>query len=105
MYRRRVQLRKQHTNIMNRLKKELTNRGIIYQPDEIDIVIKGVEYDMAQTLVDFTSEVIICLWSSAVMEPILKLYDAHTLTEIGEQQLYPDHTFSGARTWGSYAYD
>lgn len=89
---------------MNRLKKELQNRGIIYQPDEIDIVMKGIEYDMAQVLVGFTSEVIICLWESAVMEPILRLYDAHTLTEIGEQQLYPDRTFSGARTWGSYAY-
>lgn len=89
---------------MTRLKKELRSRGIIYEADEINIVMKGMEYDTAQKLVDFTSEIIICLWESAVMEPTLQLYDAHTLSPIGEQQLYPERSFSGCRTWGSYAY-
>ena len=89
---------------MTRLKRELLSRGICYEADEIDILMKGAEYDCCEKLVSFTSEVIITVFCSAVIDPILHLYDAHTLTEIGEQQLYPERNFSGCRTWGSYAY-
>ena len=99
-----VQLRNQHAKEMTRLKKELTNRGIIYDVDDIKVMLYGSGYDNEQRLVDITSEFVIVVHYSAVLDPFLRLYDRHTLTEIGEQQLYPERSFSGSRTWGSYAY-
>ena len=89
---------------MNRLKKELQNRGIVYEADDYEVIMRGAEYDCCEKLVSFTSEIVITVFYSAVLDPVLHIYDAHTLTEIGEQQLYPERSFSGCRTWGSYAY-
>jgi len=89
---------------MNRLKRELLSRGITYEPDEIDIITKGAEYDYCEKLVSFTSEIIITAIYSAVLDPILRLYDAHTLAPIGEQDMYKDPDWFGkpARNpWGS----
>ena len=89
---------------MTRLKKELSARGIIYDADELDILFKGAEYDNSESLVDITSDFLITVHYSAVLDPFFRIYDRHTLTEIGEQQMYPERSFSGCRTWGSYAY-
>ena len=89
---------------MTRFKRELLSRGICYEADEIDILMKGAEYDCCEKLVSFTSEVVITVFYSAVLDPILHIYDARTLTEIGEQNLYPERSFSGCSTWDSHAY-
>ena len=88
---------------MNRLKKELRDRGILFEADEMQIM-RGAEYDCEEKLVSFTSEIIITAFFSAVLDPILRLYDAHTLAPIGEQDMYKDtYWFTGkARNpWGS----
>lgn len=89
---------------MNRLKKELAARGIVYEADEIDIVMHGIEHDNAERLVSFTSDIIITVWESAVMDPVFRLYETRTLKAIGEQNVYPEMSFAGCRTFGSYAY-
>lgn len=89
---------------MNRLTRELRNRGIVYDADEIYIVLHGVEYDNSERLVSFTNDIIVTVWESAVTDPIFKLYEARTLKAIGEQYVYPEMSFSGSRTFGSYAY-
>lgn len=89
---------------MNRLKKELVARGIVYEANEIDIVMRGIEYDNSERLVTFTNEIIVTVWESAVMDPMLRLYEARTFKVIGEQYVRPEMSFSGNRTFGSYAY-
>lgn len=89
---------------MNRLKKELAARGITYKADEVDIVMHGIEHDNAERLVSFTSDVIITVWESAVMEPVFRLYETRTFKAIGEQYVRPEMSFSGCKTFGSYAY-
>ena len=90
---------------MNRLKKELHNRGITYDANEINIIMHGAEYDNAERLVSFTSDIIITVWESAVVDPVFRLYETRTLKVIGEQNVYPEMSFSGCRTFGSYAYE
>lgn len=93
---------------MNRLKRELQNRGICYEADDYEILMKGAEYDCCEKLVSFTSEIIITAFCSAVIDPILRLYDAHTLAPIGEQDMFKDPDWFGkpARNpWGSHGYE
>lgn len=89
---------------MQKLKKVLRAKGIIYDEDEYMILMHGMEYDQCQELVAITETAIITIWYSAVMDPVLKLWDHKTLQPIGQQDLYPMETFNGNRTWCSFAY-
>ena len=88
---------------MNRMTKELRNRGIIFDADEYKITMYGMEYDNDQKLVGIYGDVIVAVWFSAVMDPEFRLYDRRTLELIGGQDLLPYETFTGSRTWGSWA--
>ncbi len=94
---------------MTRLKKELQKRNIIFEPDEIDILMKGAEYDCSAELVKITDKFIITAEFSMVMHPVLKLYDRFTLLPIGEQELYKDDMFFFPghynNPWHSHIYD
>ena len=89
---------------MNRLTKELKKAGIIYEADDYAIIMKGVEYDNDQKLVGIFGDVIVTIWSSAVMDPEFRLYDRRTFAPIGSQDMFPYTTFSGSRSWGSFVY-
>lgn len=81
---------------MTRLKKELHRRNIIGSwDDDYDTVVSFVGIDRGKIIV-----AMYCL----VLDPQVLLYDARTLTEIGGQDMYPDHhSFRGReREWYSY---
>ena len=89
---------------MNALKRELRKRGIIYDTDEYEVLMRGAEYDTCEQLVSVTETAVITVFYSAVLDPILRLYDRRTLAPIGEQDMFPSRSFKGNRTWGSFAY-
>lgn len=74
---------------MNRLKKELISRGIIYHADELDIM-RGAEHDIDEELVLITDQVIVTAWYSAVVDPRYHIYDRKTLKYIGGQDMNLD---------------
>lgn len=74
---------------MNRLNKELRNRGIIYEADELSLM-RGAEYDVDAHLIDITDKVIIVGWYSAVMPSRFLLYDRFTLEPIASQDMWLD---------------
>ena len=88
---------------MTRLKAELAKRGIIYEADEYDIIMRGAEYDCSTKLVDVTNDFIITVFYSAVLDPMLNIYDRRTFKLIGQQDLRPDYMFFGHKSknpWG-----
>lgn len=84
---------------MTRLKKELLKRGILFEADEMDVIMKGVEYDCSASLVEITSEFIITVMYSAVLDPVLYIYDRFTFKPIGEQELHKDTQTDGGFDW------
>ena len=74
---------------MTRLEKELRNRGILFEADELDIM-RGPEHDVETWLIDITDTVIIIGWASQVMPNRFNLYDRKTLELIGTQQMERD---------------
>lgn len=90
---------------MTRLEKELAKRNIIFSADELEIAMKGIEYDCSAHLVTVTDKFIITVVYSAVIEPVLYIYDRFTLELIGEQELYKDtQLFCIANPWHSFIY-
>lgn len=87
---------------MNRLERELRVRGIIYEADDFEVMMHGMEHDNDAKLVSIENGIITILWSSAVMDSMFQLYDLQ-FNLIGEQSVYPDKTFNGSRTWYSHA--
>lgn len=79
---------------MTRLKKELTERGIIYDADEY-MIMMGPEHDEDARLVSITDKFLITVVYSAVLDPVLYLYDRKTLKRIAYQNLYPETMFFG----------
>ena len=75
---------------MTRLEKELRNRGIVFDADELDILMKGPEYDEDARLVDVTNNVIIIAYYSMVVPPRFQLFDRKTLEFIGSQDMDKD---------------
>ena len=75
---------------MNRLKRELTKRGMIYEADELNIVLHGAEYDVDAQLVTITPTVIVIAEYSAVMPARFVLYDRFTFEFIASQDMYLD---------------
>ena len=90
---------------MTRLKKELEKRNIIFESDDMMIALKGIEYDSSAKLVGITDKFIITVMYSAVIDPILTLYDRFTLEPIGEQELYKDTQFGAFNPWHSFGFE
>lgn len=87
---------------MTRLKKELTKAGIIFEADDYDIM-KGAEYDCCQRVVDITSDFIITVYHSAVIDPMFNIYDRRTFQFIAQQDVSPDYYFFDRKSmnpWG-----
>lgn len=90
---------------MNRLKKELEKRNIVFNADELEIALKGIEYDCSAHLVTVTDKFIITVVYSAVVEPTLYIYDRFTFEPIGEQEVHKDtQLFCIANPWHSFIY-
>lgn len=78
---------------MNRLKRELVNRGIIYtcdNPSGYD------QYESEEQLVAVTDDYIITCYYCNVLEPQLKLYDRN-FNLIGQQSTEKDDDFFGSK--------
>lgn len=82
-----------------RLYKELKKRGIVFEHDYRD-------YDQAEYLLFYTSKYVITLWGCAVLPSRLKIYDAHSLILLGEQNLHPcgDFFFATNNKWESVVF-
>lgn len=89
---------------MNRLAKELRDRNITYSANE-QMIWLGAEHDEDAYLVSIDRDFLITVVYSAVLDPVLRIYDRRTLKAIGEQQLYPERMFGdNSRTWFSFGY-
>ena len=87
---------------MNRLEKELRNRGIIFEADEFDIT-KGAEYDECTHLVTITDTVLVVAYYSGVIDPMFRLYDRKTLEFICSQDMYrDDQPFFGGKSFNPW---
>ena len=84
---------------MTRLKKELEKRNIIFEPDDMMIALKGIEYDSSAELVEITDKFIITVMYTAVLPPILYIYDRFTFEPIAEQEMYKDTQTDGGFNW------
>jgi hypothetical protein len=90
---------------MTRLEKELTKKGIIFEADEIEIALKGIEHDCSAHLVAVTDKFIITVVYSAVLDTVLYIYDRFTFELIGEQSRYKDTQFFNVfNPWNSFIY-
>jgi hypothetical protein len=82
---------------MNRLKKELTKRGIIYKADYND------EYDQSESLVIITDRVIVTIYESLVLPSMYKFYDKNTYEFIGAQDTTKSQgIIMNNNPWSSY---
>ena len=82
---------------MNRLKKELTARGIIYENDG--------GYEEGRSLITVTPNFIITLWGCNVLPTEIHLFDKQ-FNLIAKQNLIPeDQFFRKGKTWNSYVFD
>lgn len=75
---------------MNRFKKELKKRGIIYEPDEIAEIL-GYGYNDQQSLIGIYGDFILINNYNDPMGTSLKIYDRN-FNLIGGQSLIPDYT-------------
>ena len=75
---------------MTRLKKELTDRGILYEADDYWVLMHGIEHDWCRKLVDITDQFIITVMYSAVLDTELHIFDRNTFELVAQQNLYPD---------------
>ena len=85
---------------MTRLKKELYDRNIIWDEDDY-MIMMGPEHDNCSHLVDITDQFLITVFYSAVLDPILYLYDRKSLKCIAQQEMYKDEFgFADVNPWG-----
>ena len=79
--------------VMNRLKRELMDRGIIYDCENES----GYDpYEAEEVLVDVTADFIITAFFCNVLEPQYHLYDRH-FNYIGEQSTRREADFFGMK--------
>lgn len=80
---------------MNRLKKELIKRGIVF--DHCDD-----PYEECRSLVAIEGDIIITLWGCTVMDDEFHLFDKRTFEKIGSQDRYKsEFLFRKGSTWNS----
>lgn len=79
---------------MNKLKRELRSRGIIYESDS--------GYEESRSLIAIEGNFVLTLWGCNVLSTEIHLFDRKTLKMIGSQLLYPERKlFSEGKTWMS----
>lgn len=90
--------------VMNKLEKFLTDKGILYEADDFEIM-KGAEYDWCRKLVTITDQFIVTVFYSAVLDTEIHIFDRHTFEMVAQQNLYPDdmRLFDNNR-WGSFVW-
>jgi hypothetical protein len=88
---------------MNRLKKELTKKGILYEADDFEIS-RGAEYDWCRRLVTITDQFIVTVMYSAVLNPEFQLFDRNTYEMIAQQNVLYADRFDNCNTWESYVW-
>ena len=77
---------------MNRLKKELTSHGVIYE-------CEGDEYEEERILITVTKEYIVTVWRCLVMPSEIHIFDKQ-YNMIGRQYLFPhDRMFHSVNEW------
>ena len=89
---------------MTALKRELTNRGILHEADDL-ACMRGAEYDTCERLVSITPLYIITVFHSAVLPSELRLYDRKTFRPIGGQNLIPERYIGTKGEWESYFWE
>jgi hypothetical protein len=85
---------------MTRLKKELLERGILFDAPDCP---RRIEDDAERILVGIDKDYLITVYFSAVLDPILYIYDRHTLAQLATQYVRPDDMSFGIyfNKWGS----
>jgi len=88
---------------MNKVEKFLTDKGILYEADDFEIM-KGAQYDWCRKLITITDQFIITVMHSAVLDSEIQLFDRNTFEMIAVQSLYPDSCglFGQYNKWGVY---
>ena len=82
---------------MNRLKKELISRGIVYENDG--------GYEEGRSFITITEKYIITLWGCNVLPLEIHLFDKN-FKLIGKQNLFPERwLFRDGYTWFSQVFD
>jgi hypothetical protein len=85
---------------MTRLKKELTVRGITFEPKDFPSSV----YDESEAvLVGIDKDYLVTCYYSPVLPPILYIYDRQNLEHIATQEVYPDENSFGGyfNKWAS----
>ena len=89
---------------MNRLKKELIKRNVLYEADQ-EHIERGPEYDVSRQFVTITEKVIVTVMYSAILDPMFYLYDRNTYELIGQQNVFPEPKIWGkGNTFGSFCW-
>ena len=89
---------------MNRLTRELRKQNIIFEADDYKIM-RGAEYDVSRELITITDRFIVAIEYSAVLDPVLYLFDRNTYEPVCVQDLYPGYEFFGMKAtnpWSSF---
>lgn len=81
---------------MRKMDRVFREKGIIFEPNEY-MMGMGPEYDESAQVVDITDKFIITVCYSAVLDPILYIWDRYTLQKVAYQNLYPETMFFGVR--------
>ena len=87
---------------MRRMDKVFEEKGITYEADD-RMIMMGAEYDCCQKVVDITKDFIITVYYSAVLDPMLNIFDRKTFQFIAQQDMMPDYEFFGEKSknpWG-----
>lgn len=86
---------------MNRLKKELKKRYIIFETDDLQIWNTGI--DESENLITFTKDVIITKYSCNVLNPSFRIYDKnYNLVAIQDCYIEDDFFFSSCNPWNVF---
>jgi hypothetical protein len=85
---------------MTRLKKELLERGILFDAPDCP---RCIQDDSETVLVGIDKDYLITVYFSAVLDPILYIYDRYTLSQLATQYARPDDMSFGRyfNKWGS----
>lgn len=90
---------------MRRMDKEFEKRGITWETDDYDIIVKG-KIDDCRKVVEITDQFLITVFYSQVLDPEFHIFDRKTLEMIAVQDVYPHQLLGGkTRTWGSAVYE
>lgn len=82
---------------MTKLEKVMIEKGLIWNEDEVDILLHGIEYDNCCTLQFVTKGFVVTKFDSAVLPSEFRIYDRN-FNLIATQNVHKDSMFG----WESY---